>query len=298
MNPSSWTLAKGKFSTPQKIIFAVFAFLFCTFIFTIFPAQGIDWRVTFYQVARVPLHPYSVKTFVNLPWTALILYPFQFFSVNLSQSINASLNLIIIGLLVIKRKGDNLSLILALTSFPFLSLLANGSIEWIPALGFVLQNQWGVLLLLTKPQSGIFAALGWVSSNKNKLWLFFVPAILMMIASLILWPKWPMEMLTNIQYMQDVKMGLFMVNVSLWPWTIPFGLGLLWFMFKLKPVDKELLGILATFLLTPYFVPHSLTILFALLSVSHRRIAIVAWFLLWSYPILLNLPRIIHLLRL
>jgi len=281
----------------QKIVSVIIVFIFVIVIFYIFPAQSTDWHFTFYPVSKILLHPYSVKTFVNPPWTTLLLYPLHFYSVDISQAINTSINFIVIGLLVVKRKGDLLSLVLILTSFPFLSLLANGSIEWIPALGFILQNGWGLLLLLAKPQSGILAALAWFTSAKNK-HLFFVPAILTLILSFIVWGNWPAEMIANIRYMDNAKYGLFTVSVYPWPWAIPLGLGLIFYILKYKPSNSEILGTLATYCLVPYFVPHSLIIPFALLSISHRRLSILFWVLLWLYPILSNWVIFIQILGL
>ena len=109
---------------------------------------------------------------------------------NMGVAIIASLNLFVIGLLVIKRKGDGLALFLTLTSYPLLALIANGSLEWIPALGFIFQNGWGLPLLMVKPQSGILAALAWFMAAKNKA-LFFIPAVLTILLSFVIWGNWP-----------------------------------------------------------------------------------------------------------
>ncbi len=273
-----------KSSLLRNIIFVIFVFIFFTGVFLIFPPAAIDWRHTFYQVAKTPLHPFDIRPFMNIPWTALILYPFRYFLENISLAMNASLSLIVFGLLVIKRKGKSLPLVLTLTSYPFLALIANGSIEWIPALGFILQNEWGIPLLLAKPQSGILAIFAWVSSFKNKI-LLFLPAIIIIALSFIVWGNWLVAMMANVQYMQSANQGLSSWNISLFPWSIPVGLGLMFYVIKYQPVDGELLGILATFCLVPYFAVHSLAIFFALLSVSHRRIAIGSWLLLWLYPV-------------
>ncbi len=272
-------------SMPQKLLFGALVFICGVVIFILFPPQALDWRYTFYPVSQIPLHPYSIRTFVNPPWTALILYPLHFFSENASSAINSSLNLVVFGLLVIKRKGDILSLFLTLTSYPFLLLLANGSIEWLPALGFILQNAWGLPLVLTKPQSGGVGTLAWFLPVKKKI-VFLAPVFITSIASFIIWGNWFAAMMSNIHYMNDAKVGLFIVSIAPYPWAIPLGLGIIFYILKYKPDQSEILGSLSTFCLVPYFVPHSLTIFFALLSVSHRRVAILLWLLLWLPPML------------
>jgi hypothetical protein len=268
-----------------KIIVGVLAFICGVILFTIFPPSAADWRATFGPVSSMFLHPYSINTFNYPPWTVLLLYPIHYFSMNMGIAIIASLNLFVIGLLVITRKGDGLALFLTLTSYPLLALIANGSLEWIPALGFIFQNGWGLPLLMVKPQSGILAALAWFMDAKNKI-LFIIPAILTMLLSFVIWGNWPAEMLASIRFMNNAKIGPSMVNVSPWPWAIPVGLGLLFYIIKFKPASSEILGAVATLCLVPYFVPHSLIIPFALLSISHRRLSILFWVLLWIYPVL------------
>jgi hypothetical protein len=279
-------------SNIKKILFLAAIFIVSVIIFTVFPPQSMDWRLVFYKVSKIPLQPYSELFFINPPWTALILYPFHYFPERISAAINCSLNFMAIGLIIIQRKGGKISLLLTLTSFPFLSLLVRGNIEWMPALGFILQNQWGIPFLLAKPQSGILAAWAWISSVKQAA-ILFLSALITASISFIVWGNWISKIGTNAQ-----KIGVSNWNISPFPWAIPIGLGLIFYMLKYKPANQELLGTLATLCLVPYFAPYSLTILFALTSVCYRRIAAIFWVLLWLYPIILQWETFIHLLNL
>lgn len=272
----------NKLARNKKIISVIIIFISCIAIILLFPPPPGDWQTNFYPVSKIPLHPYIIRTFNYPPWTALILFPLGFFSEYASSVINSCLNIIVIGLLVVKRKGDVFSLILTLTSFPFIALIANNNIEWIPALGFILQNGWGLPLLLTKPQSGIFALLSWLTLVKNKM-LFLVPTIIIIIISFIVWGNWIASVLESIKFWNLLNADLYHYNLSLFPWTIPIGLGLIFFILKNKPKESEILGVLATFCLLPYFASQALIILFALISVSHRRIAIISWIFLWLF---------------
>lgn len=273
----------------QKVVFGITSFILLTVLFLIFPPQAVDWHLGFYKVSQNLFHPYDIELFINPPWMALFIYPFRYLSENIGLAINSSLNFFIIGLLVIKRKGNILSLTLALTSYPFISMLANGNIEWIPALGFILQDKWGLPLLLVKPQTGILAIMSWDSLRNNHI-SFFVPTILIISMSFIVWGNWPVRMLANIQHLQGVEQGLASWNYSLFPWSIPLGLGLLFYIIKFKSINSEIYGVLATLCLAPYFAPYSLTISFALISATHHRIAIAAWILLWVVLIYTNWP--------
>jgi hypothetical protein len=268
----------------RKFIAAIFVFILFAILFYIFPPNATDFRFVFYPVSHITLHPYDIKAFNYFPWTALLIFPMRFLSVNVGSAINTSINLVVIGSLVIKRKGGRLALFLSLTSYPFLSLLANGSIEWIPAIGFIIQGGWGLPLLMVKPQSAILAALSWFQVAKNK-WLFLAPVACTVTISFIIWGNWPLELIANIQSVNGVMRD---VNISPFPWLIPFGIGLIYYIIKRKPANSEILGAAATYCLVPYFVPHSLTILFALLSVSCRRLSILIWALLWTFPIISN----------
>jgi flagellar biosynthesis protein FliQ len=269
----------------KKYLYAIPAFLIFVLLFHFFPPSGIDWRLGFYEVAKKTLSPYDVKLFINPPWIGFLLFPFRYFSEISSLAINTSLNLVLIGVLVIARKGSKLSVILTITSFPVLSMIANGNIEWIFALGFILQNRWSTPLLLLKPQVGLLAILSWSSFWNNKL-SFFIPTLIIILISFVVWGNWLSDMLTNIQNMQNAQQGLSSWNASLFPWSIPIGLILIYVILKYNPIDAEIFGVIATLCIVPYFAIYSTGILFALISASHKRIAIIMWVLLWAYPFL------------
>lgn len=264
-------------------IFAIIVFFAFVFLFSLFPPEGVDWLLCFYKVAQDPLNPYQIDHFINPPWMAILLFPFRYLSENTSLAVNTTLNLMAIGLLVLSRKGSVLSLFLSLTSFPVLSAIANGNIEWVLAIGFILKNEWGVPLLLLKPQVGIMAILSWDAFKKNKV-LFFVPSILTILLSFIIWGNWLPDVIKNIHNLQNAQYGMGSWNISLFPWSIPVGLFLLYWIVKKAPANSEILGILATLCIVPYFAIYSVGILYALISVKNKRIAIALWFLLWLFP--------------
>jgi hypothetical protein len=270
----------------KTYLYAIPAFLLFVVLFHFFPPAGIDWRFGFYEVAQNPLNPYeATNLFINPPWIAVLLLPFGVFTEITSLAINTSLNLVLIGLLVVSRKGTKLALILTLTSFPILSMISNGNIEWIPALGFLLQNKWSVPLLFLKPQVGILAILSWDSFQNNKR-AFLIPSLFIILFSFTIWGNWIAGMHTNIQSMQNAQRSIDAWNISFFPWSIPVGLLLIYIILKHRPADSEILSVVATLCLVPYFAIYSTGILFALISASHKRLALVLWALLWLYPFL------------
>jgi flagellar biosynthesis protein FliQ len=273
---------KFEISHQKKLIAVIIILLSSIAIVFIIPPPYGDWHVNFHPISKNLFNPYLIKTFNYPPWATILLYPLGFFSENTGGFINACLNILVIGLLVVKRKGGLGSLILTLTSFPFLALISNGNVEWIPALGFIFQNGWGLPFLLIKPQSGFLAIYTWLLPVKNKT-KFFIPIFIVVFVSFIIWGNWIVSMFDSVKYMNILDNDLYHFNLSLFPWTIPIGLGLIFYLVKYKPINAEILGIIATLCFFPYFATQSLTILFALISVSYRRIAIVLWVLLWVF---------------
>ena len=112
---------KSQLSRKQKIFLCVIIFSASTIFFYITPPVAIDWINTYYPIAVHPLQPYTTHSFVNAPWTAIIIYPIQFFSKNVGLVLNASINLVVFIALVLSRNGNLLSVVLTMTSFPVLS---------------------------------------------------------------------------------------------------------------------------------------------------------------------------------
>lgn len=263
----------------QKILLYLVIFCMSTILFFIIPPVAIDWLNTYHPIALHPLQPYSTNSFVNAPWTAVIIYPLQMVSKNVGLVLNASITLVVFIILVISRNGKLLSIVLTMTSFPVLSGISNGALEWIPALGFLFQDGIGMLFLLTKPQSGLLGGLDWYLRSKNKKLFLIIPAVTTML-SLLIWPDWPSQLMANLQ---THEVGLRGRNISLFPWTIPIGIALIYYIIKKRPENGELLGVLATSTLTPYTAFQSYSVLFTLISISYPKAAVITWVLLWIF---------------
>jgi hypothetical protein len=177
------------------------------------------------------------------------------------------LNMLVTGLVVLKYGGGKSALLITFTSYPFLFLLSTGSVEWMPMLG-VLFN-WP-FLILAKPQSGALVLLVWLKRTKNK--LTFILSIAAFIGiSLLIWWGWPLLMLENIRTL-PAALDSPLNKIILWPWGIPFGLAALYFaMIR----DDESLAIVATWLLVPHLVYHSLTMGMALLAARYPLLALI-----------------------
>jgi len=259
------------------------SYLFLSFI----KPPSPDWINHFSNVAKAPFQPYGQERyFYNPPWTALILFPFSLLPLGVAWKINACFNIVIFSGIILFRKGNLLSIFLTLTSLPFFWLIGNGNIEWIPALALFFPNSLGLILLSAKPQSGILVGLAWIKKQEN-LYRFVGIPVLWFLFSLLIWKNWPIDLFNNLSY--SINRSMQSWNLSLFPWTVPIGIYLIYHILKNKPENGELLGALATLCISPYFAAYSLILFFTLLSISYPRYSILVWLSLWAYFFIVNL---------
>lgn len=260
-----------EFSLALLLISPLIIFLFYTFL----PQVSSDWSRAFYPASKTPFEPYQVPIYNYPPWAALIFSPFGFLSLRLSQALNAFASLFFVSLLVVRSKGNFFSLLITLTSFPFVALLGNASVDWLVAAGVVFASIWTVPFVLAKPQDGFLVILIWFkrSTKKN---MFILVSLLFVIATFLIWGEWPMQMLHKIQEISGMRNA----NLSFFPWSIPFGLALFYYAWK---NDDELAAVGASLCIAPYFAPQSLIVGFAILSGRYRKIAIIIWLALWIH---------------
>lgn len=246
------------------------------FAFAYFQLPAEDFLDAFWPAAHIPFDPYSIPAFLNPPWVALLFYPLTFLHERVAQAVITFLNLAVTLLLVARYGGNRWSFILTATSSPFLTLLFSGNIDFLPMAAFLLPANWGLVLMLSKPQVGIIAGLIWFKRAKNRV-LFLIPAAVLLLLSLTIWGWWIPDMLQNSAYSAGRPVGPW--NISPFPWLVPVGLILLYYAWKL---EDELIAVAATLCLVPYFAAYSLTAMFAMLAARSPRASIVAWIVLWG----------------
>ena len=126
-------------------------------------------------------------------------------------------------LVAIKMMTKPILIALFLTNPFLLEGLRNGNIDWMVPLGFLLPPQWGLFLVLAKPQIGLAVAVFWFieaarSGGVRQVVTTFAPVTLALFASVVIYGPWPLG-------------GLGLPGVSwdfsLWPYSIPIGMALL-----------------------------------------------------------------------
>ena len=230
-----------------KIIGGVIIFIVLYSIGSFIPT-GFDWQI-FFGAGRAPAF--------FVPWVHWIL-PF------LNWSLVVALTIIALGWATWKRKGSPLTLFLVLTSLPTMWTLFLGQIDGLALLGLLLMP-FGVPLALLKPQLTTFAMF------KNRQW--FIAAAIFGIVSVLIWGWWPLNLIARTgSEWKEIQPQ----DISLFPWSIPFVLPLLWFS---RGDDDMLMS--AGSLITPLLIPYHFIVIMPSLARVSLRWQIALWILSW-----------------
>jgi hypothetical protein len=246
-----------------------------------FLPPGVDWEKA-YRPASLALlsgkNPYEVFGFYNAPWTLLPILPLALLPVNLGRAAFFLMGLLGFSFTAYRLKARPLAWGAFLGSPPVMHCLLNASIDWMPLVGFVLPPRYGLFLVLIKPQVGFTVALFWLveawrdGGLRRVVWVFW-PVTVVMLLSFALFGLWPFRF--------DRLVDLWW-NASLWPMSIPVGLGLMAAAFRTRKINFAM-G--AAPCLSPYVLFHSWSgALAAILPLQAETVAAVAG--LWILVIL------------
>jgi hypothetical protein len=213
-----------------------------------FIPTGFDWQV-FFGAGRAP------SFFV--PWVHWIL-PF------LNWSLVVALTLIALGWATWQRKGSLPTLFFVLTSLPTMWTLFLGQLDGLALLGLLIMPL-GAPLALLKPQLTTFAML------KNRQW--FIAAAILGIISVVIWGGWPLNLIARAgSEWKEIQPQ----DISLFPWSIPFVLPMLW----LSRGDEDML-MSAGSLVTPLLVPYHFIVILPGLARLSLGWQFALWILSW-----------------
>lgn len=214
---------------------------------------GIDWHLTYRPVALGLLNgesPYANETFFNPPWVILPFIPLALLPEAAGRAVFFVISLV--GMAIAGRRlgASAIGIVALLLSPPALHGLLNANIDWIPLLGATLPTQWGLLLVLVKPQVGAFVALYWLYDSWRiggirRVISDFMPVTVVLIISFVLFGFFPAAML---------RTPTMTWNASLFPYTIPLGLALLVAAFRQR---KTRFALATAPCLSPYLALHS-----------------------------------------
>lgn len=234
-------------SSITKIIGGVIIFI-VLYVAGNFIPTGFDWQI-FFGAGRAPAF--------FVPWVHWIL-PF------LNWSLVVALTITALGWATWKRKGTPLTLFFILASLPTMWTLFLGQLDGLALLGLLLMPL-GVPLALLKPQLTTFAMF------KNRQW--FIAAAILGIISVLIWGWWPLNLIARTgSAWKEIQPQ----DISLFPWSIPFVLPLLW----LSRGDDDML-MSAGSLITPLLIPYHFIVVMPSLARLSLRWQIALWILSW-----------------
>lgn len=223
-------------------------------ISTIWPIVGIDWKETFYPVARAVLggkSPYSIPTFRNVPWTVLPLLPFALLSETIGGIAFFIATFATYGWVAYKLNASRVALIAFLLSPPVFYGMRMLNVDILVLIGFVLPAPIGLFFVIIKPQMGLamvifWLAEAWRNGGIKEVFKTFFPVTLALLLSFVLFGNW--------QAGRGSDLAGSTWNASLWPWVIPIGFVLV--MLSLRDSRKDY-AISASPFLSPYLAYHS-----------------------------------------
>jgi hypothetical protein len=223
-----------------------------------------DWS-NYFRPATLRLlsgqSPYHLKNFYNPPWTLIPLIPFALLPDKLSAGVFFIASLIAYVYVAKKLGANNLAVVATLASIPALFSALSGNITGLVALGLVLPPEWGLLLVLTKPQIGLTVALFWTveayrEGGLGKVTKTLAPAALATAISLVVFGFW----LGGAGALAGKTW-----NTSMYPFSIPVGLALLYNAIQNRDFN---LAVVASPFFAPYIAGHDWTL--AILAISYN----------------------------
>jgi hypothetical protein len=245
-----------------------------------------DWITHFLPAIQRLLHGgdmYKDIFVLNPPWTFFILSPAGLLPNQIAVWVGTILPIIALFYAARKMRKAYLIAIIGLT-FPFIELCAYGNLDWMVLLGAITTSTLSPFLLTVKPQAGALAVVGQLGKMKGKSWKEYVkvfgPFVIIGTPMLFIFPGF----IHNFLIVNDRLPGLSAANFSLFPYTIPLAIPLLWFSYKRS---EPLYGALASLCISPYFYFHSVIPSLFLIANKNWKWGIAANLFTWAIFVLI-----------
>jgi len=246
-----WDRKKNRW---QIVLVGIIVFILLAWIVGNFIPEQIDLSRTYRPATREIISlrsPYNVSTFYNPPWILIPLIPIALLPNSIGNGVLFLVSLIVLIYTAIRMGASRVSLLAFIFSFPVYFLLLFGQIDWLVLFGFVLPPQFGLVLIMSKPQIGLPYAIflmieSWRVGGIRSLIRAFLPATFLFIFSFLIFGFW-------IKPLEPHNFTA-IYNLSLWPTGVVIGLVLL-----VKAIRKrdKVLSIAAGPFFSPYVAVHS-----------------------------------------
>ncbi len=221
-------------ATPTQILLLGAATAAMVLLFWLLPIPYVDWRATFRPAILNFGDPYfRAGRVFNPPWLLAILYPLAILPPRLGAAILMTISMLGIVFYV---KGP-LKIAAVALSAPVMALFLYGQLDGLLLWALMLPAWAGLPFLLAKPQGVLLTTL-----RRLNLKSAGVTAGVFAL-SIVIWGFWWQQI---IGYQPDQT-----VNLSLFPYSVPFGIAFLYFGWKR---DSDTLLMLGSLCFSPYFM--------------------------------------------
>jgi hypothetical protein len=261
----------------KKMLFQIAIIVIIVIIIVLLGARylpiGVDWETVFRPACQTLLKgesPYKADPYFGIaPWALIPLLPLALLSVGLSRVLLLLISLIAFAYAVYKLSNDPITVFAFLLSPIVMHSLLSANIDWMPLLGFVLPPQIGIFLVTAKPQIGSVVILFWLVEAWREGGLLMIlrifwPICVVTLLSFLFFGLWPLNYLE----IYEVSMTW---NASLWPASIPIGIGLLVAALRMRKIN---FAMAASPCLSPYVLFHAWS--GALASIAPLRYEMIA----------------------
>lgn len=214
-----------------------------------FPKFATDWDLCYYPATILLLHwqnPYQVGLLHNPVWALLPLIPLALLGAKAGAVILFAINYGCYVLLARSLKARPVALLAFLLSPMAVLSLAVGNIDGIAFLGFLLPAPLGLFFAVLKPQIGFaiaayWAYTAWQDGGLRRVAATFLPVTVALAATFLIWGNWTANRSDAILEAPW--------NASFFPWSIPFGLVLLYISVRRRKMSASISA-------SPFFAPY------------------------------------------
>jgi hypothetical protein len=205
---------------------------------------GFDWYHYFSKGVRDPFYPPWLSYVRLMSWPVLIGITYTALSLALYQ-----------------RHASALVMGATFLSLPSLWVLFLGQLDGVVLLGLT-ALPWLTPLATLKPQLSLFAFFA------RRQWA--VALVLWISLTMVIWGLWPLDMFQFKKYMDTIYQVKYQPqNISLWPWSLPMGLVLLWF----SRGDMDMLMLAGSFV-APHVIPYNYFVILPALARINQFLAL------------------------
>lgn len=252
----------------------------------------LDWIHTYAPAALAVWHgqsPYTVPVFFAAPWATLPLIPFALMPYEIGRWCLLVTGLCAFAFSAYHLGAKPITLSLFILSYPVLSDIANGNIEWMAMLGFVLPPQIGLIFVMVKPQVGIGIAIYWLieawrEGGVYRVAKIFAPVTILFIISFAIYGFWPLRFQQTLLLAEQIHSNTNLdYNASFWPFGVILGLLLLAKAIKDKNNRPSIMS-------SPFLSPYALIATYAtalLAQIDKPLIFFAIWLTTWL-PVLIK----------